>query len=345
MNNEQMEGVCKMSVTHNPQLTASEIAALWGGYFENTLGIGMLKYFLKTVEDPDMIPLFEQALRNLNQHVSSIQRIFTKENIPLPIGFTDQDVNLSAPRLYSDIFMCRYLKHFSRVSMMTCATAKALTGRSDVREILTICLEHASDIYDRLVDLMLEKGIYVRSPIIEYPKKADVVHRENFLAGLLAKNRPVTAIEITHLGMNIETNMIGKTLLIGFSQVADHQKIREYFVRGRDIATKHVEVFTSFLQKDQVNTPSTWESAVSSSTVAPFSDKLMMYHVSMLNTAGTGNYGASIAGSMRTDISAAYTRLMAEVGRYAVDGAKLMIDHEWMEKPPQAPDRDALARV
>nr|WP_245628163.1 DUF3231 family protein [Shouchella shacheensis] len=33
-----------------------------------------------------------------------------------------------------------------------------------------------------------------------------------------------------------------------------------------------------------------------------------------------------------------------EIGKYSGAGAKLMIDNGWMENPPQAPDRDELAK-
>jgi hypothetical protein len=33
------------------------------------------------------------------------------------------------------------------------------------------------------------------------------------------------------------------------------------------------------------------------------------------------------------------------VGDYVEDGANILIDHGWMEQPPQAVDREALAKV
>ncbi|MGF6949798.1 hypothetical protein QF028_002303 [Neobacillus sp. B4I6] len=53
--------------------------------------------------------------------------------------------------------------------------------------------------------------------------------------------------------------------------------------------------------------------------------------------------GASISTNPRTDIAAEYSRLMAEVGQYASDGSKIMIENEWLEQPPLASDRDEVA--
>ena len=61
--------------------------------------------------------------------------------------------------------------------------------------------------------------------------------------------------------------------------------------------------------------------------------------------AGLGNYGISMSSSSRSDLSIMYARLLAEVGQYADDGAKMMIANGWMEAPPQAEDRNKLAGV
>jgi hypothetical protein len=111
--------------------------------------------------------------------------------------------------------------------------------------------------------------------------------------------------------------------------------------RGKEIAEKHENVFREVLLKDDLPLPSTWDSATSQSTVAPFSDKLMMFHVNILNATSIASYGTSIAGSLRKDLSADYSRLTLEVIKYADDGVKIMIKNNWLEQPPQAVDRVA----
>ena len=53
-------------------------------------------------------------------------------------------------------------------------------------------------------------------------------------------------------------------------------------------------------------------------------------------------YGTSLSRSPRTDLGVDYGRLMIEVGQYASDGAKLMIENGWLEQPLLASDRDDL---
>lgn len=80
------------------------------------------------------------------------------------------------------------------------------------------------------------------------------------------------------------------------------------------------------------------------STIPPFSDKLMMFHVTQLITGGMGNYGTSMSASTRRDLLTHYQRFIVEVGQYSEDGANLMIKHGWLEQPPQSVDRKEIAK-
>ena len=45
--------------------------------------------------------------------------IFKEEQIPVPTGFTyEHDVNLNAPRMYTDIFMLTYLTHMAQIGLV-----------------------------------------------------------------------------------------------------------------------------------------------------------------------------------------------------------------------------------
>jgi hypothetical protein len=49
--------------------------------------------------------------------------------------------------------------------------------------------------------------------------------------------------------------------------------------------------------------------------------------------------------SPRRDIATTYVRLSAEIANYAMEGAKLTIEHGWLEEPPHASNRKELAGV
>lgn len=55
------------------------------------------------------------------------------------------------------------------------------------------------------------------------------------------------ANEIAALFTNIQTNILGKTLVMGFSQVARSKQVRDFFIKGREIATKHIAIFSAIM--------------------------------------------------------------------------------------------------
>src|SRR4051812_49421435 len=90
------------------KLTSGELSVLWGSYMNDSLEICAISYFLKDVEDPDIRSVLEYGSDLSKKHIEVVTDIFKEEKIPIPTGFTEQDVNLNASRLYSDAFMLYY---------------------------------------------------------------------------------------------------------------------------------------------------------------------------------------------------------------------------------------------
>lgn len=333
-----------MEVQHNPALTATELSQIWGAYQNDTMAICAMQYFLQTVEDPDIRPLIQQALDASQSHIPKLEGFFTKENWPVPQGFTEADVNLSAPRLFSDTFMLYYVQQMGVLGINAYSLGIAWSVRQDVYEYFSQCMIEYMDIHKKATQLLLEKGLYIRSPYLSPPESIDFVNDTKFLGGWFGENRPLLSLEIANLYSNIQRNALGSALMVAFSQVASTEEIRKYMTRGKQMATKHVEVFGSLLTKDDLPSPVTWDAEVTQSKVSPFSDKLMMFHTTALIGIGMGYYGTALATCLRKDVASVYTRLTAEIGKYSLDGAKMMIDHGWMEEPPKAANRDKLAK-
>lgn len=325
------------------RLTSSEIAILWGNYLNDTLGICTISYFLKDVEDPDIRAVLDYALGLSKKHIETIGDIFRDEKFPIPIGFTEQDVNLNAVRLFSDSFMLYYIQNIGSMGLNSYSLALPNSARKDIREFYTGCLESSNELFNRACSVMLEKGLFIRSPYIPYPSQVEFIQKQSFLGGLTGDQRPLTSTEISFLFLNLYQNTIGSALLTGFCQVAQSKEVRHFLVRGAEISKHHSAVFSKFLSESDLATPMSWDIMPLDAKEAPFSDKLMMFHTKALNNSGMGFYGASLGGASRKDLASAYGRLLIEVGEYLLDGAKIMIENEWLEKPPSAPDRKALA--
>ncbi len=131
-------------------------------------------------------------------------------------------------------------------------------------------------------------------------------------------------------------------MMIGFAQAAHDEQVKDYFVKGKELAQKVVRTLSDILSKSDIQPPSTWIGNATDSTVAPFSDKLMMYNTSLLSTFGLGSNAIGAAFSLRSDLPAKMVLLAKDIFTYAQEGGKLMVKNSWMEEPPQSEDRYQL---
>lgn len=328
----------------NIRLTAAEMSTLWTQYINDTASICVNNYFLEKVEDIEVKPVIQFAINGSQQNLSYLQELFKKEKFPIPIGFTSDDVHVNAPRLFSDTYSLMYLRNMSVLGMAAGSLALGFATRPDVVLFFKSVIKTAIGLQDLTRELMLKQGTYVRPPFISTPDRVDFVVKQSFLTGFLGEKRPLIAQEITMLFNNIQTNAIGKTLITGFAQTAQTKEVKEYLIRGKRIAQKHIDIFSDILKKDDLPAPMTWDTALTDSTIPVFSEKLMMFHVSGMIAAGIGNYGTSMSASPRRDLGLKYATLIPEIALYAEDGANIMIKNGWLEEPPQSDNREKLIR-
>ncbi|MBM7662782.1 hypothetical protein JOC85_003592 [Bacillus mesophilus] len=328
---------------HNVILSTSEMANLWTTYQNDTLATAVLPYFINNVEDEQIKDVLQYAITLSQQHLDFLKNLFTEEKFPLPVSFTENDYNHSAPRLYSDSFYLYYLKNMAFIGGNGYSLALGNSAREDIRNFFTNCVSESSNLYNRSVNVLLEKGLFIRPPQINLPREVDFVSKQGFLSGWFGERRPLTSIEIMNLFFNIERNDLGRALLTGFKQVVRSNEVKEFLTKGVQVASKHIEIFGSLLSEAGLPTPMVWNTLPTDSTTAPFSDKLIMFHSAALTAASTSHYGTSLGSSPRRDLGLHYTRLISEVLKYGEDGANIMINNGWLEQPPSALDREKLA--
>ncbi|WP_077324428.1 DUF3231 family protein [Virgibacillus siamensis] len=330
--------------TRNIPLTASEISSLWNSYQSETMTICGLRYFLKDVECEQTESLLNLSLERSLKNKETLEQFFRAENYPIPQGFTEKDVNMDAPRLFSDKLFIYYLLHMSMIKMTMNTFALVVSSMADVTRFYNENINQIQDLHLKAKELAKEKGIFIPDPTIPKPEQIDFVKKQSFMAGWFGERRQLLGQEISNLVYNAKRNALGQALITGFSQVAQAKEARKYFERGRDISGKQFEVFSSILNKEYItNSSLILTTEVTDSTTAPFSDKLMMFLVTLLSASGIAQYGTSMSTSSRHDLSVKYTRLVGEIALYAEDGANIMIEHGWMEQPPMAADRKELA--
>ncbi|MCC2685301.1 MAG: hypothetical protein K0R75_2200 [Paenibacillaceae bacterium] len=326
------------------KLNAAEQGKLWATYMGNSMATRVLSHMLAHTGDQDIRKIVKYALSLAEQYVKEIQDILIREGYPLPEGFTDNDVNMDAPRLFADEMYLHYLKYVCKAGLNIYGIAVTLMTRPDVREFFKECLNQATVLISRVNELMTKKGVAVPAPMIPYPSKVDFIKKQNYLRGFWGEIRPLHSLEITHLYDNVENNATSKAILIGFSQVAQSDSTRSYFLRGKDIAARHYDHLNTYLQEEDLSSSPVLDPLVAASTLPPYSDKLMVAHKVDMFSMRVRTYGNALAFAARRDLAAKYAALILDVGKYAEDGAKIMIQHGWMEQPPQAVNREALAK-
>jgi len=302
-----------------------------------------LSYMLNHVEDQEVKNTLEHALQLSKQFLQSLKGIFAKENYPVPVGFTSEDVDMTAPRLFEDEFYLHYLKYVAKAGISLYGIAIPLVTRDDTRQFFTTCIDQTVNLINIVNIALLKKGLIIKPPYIPYPEAVDFVEKHSFHNGYFGRVRPLQALEITHLYDNVENNATSKAVLIGFSQVAKSNQSKAYFRRGKEIATKHYDTFSGILQEEGLTSPPILDQLVTTSTSAPFSDRLMLFHKLDMYAVRIRSYGNAISMCARHDVVTKYARFLVEVGNYVEDGSNILIENGWLEQPPQAVDRNALA--
>lgn len=327
-------------VTHNAQLSSSEVGNLWRTYVNYTMLVAIMKFFLQHNRDVDIRGVLEDALAIAEDRVRISAEFLSLDGQPVPVGFTDNDVDLKAPPLFSDVFYLYYLGNLIKIGLNINSMALTMSARLDVVDFYHKSVNTTMDLWEKTIRILLQKGLYTRSPMITTTNQVDFVKSRDFLD----KQRPLLAIEIEQLYFGIITNEVGRTLLAGFHQVIRSKEIRKYIKHGLDFSSRIIEENSKILRSAGIASPMHWDAygAVTSSTTPPFSDKLILFHITMMNEAGIANYAVSLASSPRQDLALMYGKLIVQTADYAKDGLKIMIDNGWLEEPPCYVDRSKL---
>lgn len=326
------------------RLTAPEISSLWTQYMFDTMSICFIKYALEHIEDQDIIEIYQQSLELSERHVQQVKEFYKGDGFPIPHGFTEEDVNIHVPRLFQDPFYLYYMYIMILQGLTGYALSVGTSIRADLRTYYINCNNETIVLFEKTIDTMLTKGIYTRPPVISPAQSVDFVKQQSFLTGWFGERRPLTSLEIGDITFNMNKMHLHVALKVGFSQVAASNKVRKYINRGREISNKHIETFEGIFREEALNYPISWQSQVTDSTTAPFSDKWMMYQIQLSTQLAVALYGTALSVTSRRDIAEKYVMFTSELLRFAEDGANLMIENGWLEEPPKASDRRKLGK-
>jgi hypothetical protein len=329
----------------NAPLTSAEIGALWTSYIELTFSICTHRYFLHICECEQTKQLIQKDYAYKITSLAEVEAILRQEDLPIPNGFNESDVFEDAPRLFSDNFLLEFFFYTAKLGSANTVSFLSIITRSDIRQFYSDGTTHYLSMFNLASELLLEKGIYVRPPNVETQKEVEYITSHDYLGSLMpfVNKRPLNTIEISHLFMHAQTNTIGLMLCTAFSQVALNDKVKKHMLKGKELTKKIITEMNKIMTESEVQTPTTWDAMVTDSTTSPFSDRLLLKMITTLSAFGIGIMGNSFAASMRADVQGVYLTLLKDIAQYAKDSAQLMIDYNWLEKPPTVPNRNQLA--
>ncbi|MFP7737540.1 DUF3231 family protein [Priestia aryabhattai] len=329
----------------NP-ISSSEVGTLWLTYQEKTMILRILEYFIEKSDDQQAKNIMGGLWQELSYYVTKIKKIFQEQGIVIPVGFNQEDVNLEAPKLYDNGFDIMFIRILKEISMGMYTLNMNMAYQDDVMEIYEGLTSTTQKIYKSSTLYLLEKGILTLPPKVTMPKSSEFIESKRYLNGFNPFNdkRALNDLELGYLHHGIETNNIGMQLITGFAQCTEDKEVKQYFVKGKELAKKQIKVFGDILLESDVHFSATSGSTVTTSKVAPFSQKLMMFCIYLLN--GFGIVGSSFGTifSLRKDVSMKTALIAKDIYFYADEGVKIMIKNGWLEEPPQMEDRPNLIK-
>jgi hypothetical protein len=326
-------------------LISSEIAGLWNSYMSDTMMECVLKYYLNRVDDEQTRALMQKTSTLIKQHIGEVTNLFNEIELPIPVGYTDNDVNINAPRLFTDGFYLHYLGFMSRIMMHNYTLILNQIARKDIREFFSKRIIESVDLYNNAEELRLSKGIAIRAPRVEVTKEVQYIKSPSFTLDWFGEKRPLLVLEITYIYAIIFSNIVGRAISTGFGQVSKMKKNSDCFFEGKAVASKQIEELTSLLTDEGVPIPSASDSYVTDSTLAPFSEKLMLNHAMMLSSSRISSLGIAMADTLRSDLQTKYMKYISADLSYSKNGAGILIDNAWLEQSPQAIKHENLVTV
>ncbi|WP_088032572.1 DUF3231 family protein [Evansella clarkii] len=333
------------SNTHIP-LTSSELSNLWMTYQKKTMIVRFLEHFKEHAKDTQTQQILNNYSNLANQAINDLTSFFRQEGAALPLGFTENDLKKGTPKLYDYHYDIMFAHLLTKISIGLYALYSTMSYRKDIRAFFKRLTSEGQDLYDQCTEYLLEKGILARPPYISMPIDYSFVTDKGYLSGyhIIQENRSLNSIELSLLHHAIETNLTGMQLMIGFAQCASTKEVKDYFIRGMKLSKEVETTLGDFLRKDYIEPPATHAGKVTASTVAPFSEKMMMYITSLLSTFGLGSNALGGAFSLRSDLPITMARIGQKVYFFAKEGGEIMINNGWLEKPPQVEDRKKLTK-
>ncbi|MBU3182216.1 DUF3231 family protein [Clostridium psychrophilum] len=328
------------------QLTSSELGILWMTYQSACATLIKCEFMKDKTIDKEAQNILTSYITEGQSVKDKIVNVFNNEKVVIPIGFDERDIVRGALPLFDDIFNIMVLRQMMKLNFGHSAVFSAMSYMKEVQDILKLNYDVANKYYVLSTNYLLGKGVLAKPPYVTMPKQVEFIEDKNYMSGHnpFSETRSLNTIEVGFLNEAIEDNIFGMQLMTGFSQVATDKDVKKYFLEGKELAKKIISKLSDVLLQSDIQPPSTWAGKATDSTTTPYSDKLMMYTTSLISSSAIGYNALGTSFSMRSDLHTKLSLIAKDTFGYAKKGGKLMIEHKWMEEPPQMEDRNQLTK-
>ncbi|MED4228959.1 DUF3231 family protein [Neobacillus cucumis] len=333
-----------MSHTNNnwafAELTANEVSNLWSSYLKSSMELRLFEYFNASTENNEIKQVIEKMLNQSQQNINELTEIFTKVNLTIPLGFTDEDVRVDALKVFSDTFILYFCFDLTHLSMSTYPIALSDCTRNDVREHFQKNIAFSVKTQNEIVDLMLSQGVYLKNPQVEIDSEVEIADSMLYLNGFFGGSRPLNTAEISNLSRIVHRAQFSKMVFVTFNKLAKTKDLKQYFSKGRDGIQKVLDSLQEVLDKENIPISASGDYKISDVEMSPFSDKLMLFFVNTcLGIFCFAMISQAMTSSLRTDIVSKLSKISDDMKKYYGLGILLAIKEKWFEQPPQAVNR------
>ena len=335
-----------MTTETEVQLTSSELGTLWMTYIALSARLSVFDIFNDNTIDKEAKSIFNAYMVDGQNLKEKFLNIFNNKNVVIPLGFTEKEVVREAPPLFDDIFNIMQFRKAMKLNLGRSGVFAAMTYQKEVNDIFKRSFEISNKYYMMTTNYLSGKGVLARSPYVIMPKQVQFVEDKNYMSGfnVLSHRRSLDTIEVGYINESIESNVLTIQFLTGFAQVAKEIEVKKYFIEGKKLSEKIVAELSNILLQSDIQPSSKYAGKVTDSTQAPFSDKLMMYTNSLISSTTLGFTELGTAFSMRNDLPLKLAFVSKDTFEYAKKGSKIMIEHKWMEEPPQMKETNQIQR-
>jgi hypothetical protein len=328
--------------TSSIPITSSEIAYLWNTYLLNSKSKHILMYAVTQCDDEDIRSVLQFSLDLSAQSLNNVKTIFDGEKQRVPYGFSEEDVYIEAPKIYSDKLMLYILKGYATTGLSNYGVGIGLAPRQDIRKLFTEGMISTLDLSNKIDDVALEKGMYLRTPIIPVTQKVEFAQDKSIFGRLMGHKRPLTALGIATIFNCSMAVSIAEAQFLGMAQTVETPRLRDFMSRTQKTLKEHCEVLNEILHKEDLAFPPSLKGEVLNSSKPTFSDRLSMFFcvtalVDVLTTLSIGKVGI-----MRKDVFITLSHLSDELTLLIKDGTDLMLERDWFEEMPKNIDRKDL---